>query len=456
MDVEIRAPDYMAVIWDHLTPPLCEEVFAITRDRERQRKWTLFALVWFWIGLLQSKHSSQTRAVLEGQKGHPLFPDVDASPESFFLKIQNVRPAFFRNVFSAFTNAIRPEFPGNFQRNLGISEKDFPDIYAADGSRLAKVGRLLKVARNTTKAIIPGSMEGVYDLRRGCLHDLWFDPDGCVSEISMFKRVLPNITRGALLATDRYYPKPVIWTELADLGLWMVSRYNKTVGKKKVKELARIRNSRICVDDWLVEMGGSQYGTEPVLLRWVHVWNSEFDMILITNVLDPKKLSPLQLISLYRQRWSVERMYLAMKEILELNHLFNANPAAVGQQTYATAILYNALRLAQAKIAHKAGISPETLSPDKLFPALMDRMIKALYIQMGAVLMFEELTRRNPKMRKTEMPQIALDHPLLNLWLAEYLVEKRSDRRRQRRFCQGRKSWTSFNKIPGGKKYLRN
>src|SRR5205085_8437563 len=99
-------------------------------------------------------------------------------------KVQNVRPVFFRNVFHAYTERLRPEIPASFEQELPISAAAFPEIYAIDGSRLAKVGRLLKVARNTTRAILPGSMEAVYDLRRGILQHLYFDPDGCVWEIS--------------------------------------------------------------------------------------------------------------------------------------------------------------------------------------------------------------------------------------------------------------------------------
>lgn len=450
---EVRATDYLSIVWKYLTQSLCDEIFIITRDKERQRKWTLYALVWFWIGLLQSRIGSQTRAVLEAQNGHPLFPPIDASPESFFMKIQSVRPVFFQNIFHAYTDQLKSQMKPSFQKDLGIDEKIFPNIYAVDGSRLEKVGRLLKVARNTTKAIIPGSMEAVYDLRRGHLHELYFDPDGCVSELSMFAKVIVQIPPKALLVNDRYYAKPVIWEDLSGRGISMVSRHNKTVKKKKATVLKRVRTSKISIDDWLVEMGGSQYGTKPVLLRWVHIWGADFDMVLVTNVLDPQLLSPLQMMALYRQRWSVERMYLAMKDVLELNHLYNCSPAAVGQQVYATAILYNTLRLSQAKIAEKSGIVPEALSVDKLFPALIDNYIKATYMEAGAEKMFEHLKRSHPRL---ERPEIEIDHPTLNMLVRDYMLEKRSDKRRQRRYCNGRKSWTSYNKIPGAKKLLEN
>jgi len=449
---EVASADYLSVVWEHLTESMCEEVFAATRKRERQRKCTLFAMVWFWIGLLQSRYSSQTRALLEARAGSPLFPPIDATAEAFFQKAQALRPTFFQNVFRAYTARLKCDAPACFEQELPISAKVFPQIFALDGSRLEKVARLLKVARSTTKAILPGSMEAVYDLRRGLLHELHFDPDGCVAEISMFENVLPSIAPGSLLVDDRYYAKPVIWKKVAEKDLFMVSRYNRTVKKKRIEVLRTTRNAKLCVDDWLVDMGGSQYGSQPVRLRWVHIWNREFEIILITNVLDPTVLAPIQLLGLYRRRWSVERMYLALKDLLELNHLYNCSPAAVGQQVYATAILYNTLRVSQAQIAAVADITPEDLSVDKLFPTLIDHYIKATYMAFGAELVSEKWQAKHPRLQP---PRIKIDHPSLRVRIRDHMLEKRNENRRRRRFCKGRARATSYNKIPGAKRLLR-
>jgi hypothetical protein len=450
---EVPSAGYLSVVWEHLTESMCEEVFAATRNSERRRKWTLFAMVWFWIGLLQSRYGSQTRALLEARAGSPLFPPVDASPEAFFQKAQEMRPVFFQNVFRAYTERLKSEAPASFEEALPISAEVFPNFFALDGSRLDKVARALKVARSTTQAILPGSMEAVYDMRRGLLHELYFDPDGHVAELSMFERVLPSIPCGSLLVADRYYAKPVLWQQVAERGLFMVSRYNKTVKKRRVEVFEEVRSTELCVDDWLVDMGGSQHGTSPVRLRWVHIWNREFEMILITNVLDPAVLTPVQLMALYRRRWSVERMYLALKEVLELNQLYNCSPAAVGQQVYATAILYNTLRFSQGKIAALAQIAPEALSVDKLFVTLIDHYVKATYMAFGAEDMFEKIKAQHPRTRR---PHLKVDHPSLRIRIKDHLLEKRNEKRRQRRFCKGRARATSYNKIPGAKKLLRN
>jgi len=450
---KIKAINFMEVVWKHLTEGICNEVFETTRDKERQRKWTLFTLLRMWMGLLQSTIGSQTAAVEACGNDHPLFPKVEATPESFFMRIQNLRPVFFKNIFSRFTRAIEPELQLDFQTNLSISKEIFPEIYAVDGSRLSKVGHLLKITRSITKAIIPGSMEALYDLRRGYLKDLWFDPDGARSELGMFQEILKSIKAGVLLLADRYYPKPIIWRMLADRGIWMVSRYNASVGKQKLQVLRKMRNSRISIDDWIVEMGAPKAQEEPLLLRWVRVWNSEIDIILVTNVLDHKLLTAEQLLELYSERWSIERMYLHLKEVLALNRLFNASPAAVGQQVYATAILYNALRLSQAQIARKLKIPPELLSPEKLFPRIIEKYVQLTWMELGTVRAYEI----NNKLGEYDGNiSHLLSHPSMDISIEGVLVEKRTGVRKKPRFCKGRKKWTTYKKIPGGKKFLVN
>jgi len=450
---EVPSSSYLAIIWKYLSAALCEEVFTTTRIAERRRKWTLFAMIWFWIALLQSRYTSQTRALLESQRGSsPLFPPVDATPEAFFQKVQKMRPAFFQNLFRAFTDKLKPLGTRCFESELPVTVEGFPEVYALDGSRLAKVARMLKVVQKVTKAIVPGSMEAVYDLRRGILHHLHFDPDGCVGEIRMLEKVLDVIAKGTLLLADRYYAKPIIWQALAERGLFMVTRYNKTVKKIRVAVIESSRSSALSFDDFIVDMGGSKSGTTPVRLRWVRIWGPRFDYTILTNVLDPKLLTPQQLLVLYRRRWSVERMYLTLKEVLNLNTLYNCSPAAVGQQVYATAILYNALRVAQGRIAKKAGIAPEMLSPEKLFPVLIEHYIKATELLIAADIMAEREHRRLPDLHEKDLEMDMF--PWLRIRIRDHLLEKRSQDRRQRRYCKGRAQATSYKLVPGAKKLL--
>ena len=175
------------------------------------------------------------------------------------------------------------------------------------------------------------------------------------------------------------------------------------------------------------------------------------------EILDKNLMTALDVTIIYRRRWTVERMYLAMKDLLDLNSLFNCFPAAVGQQVYATAILYNALRLAQSKIAFHSKIPPANLSEQRLFPVLIQNFIKATYMQAGVVLQHKKMAKIFPALTDYDpLDGLNFEHPMLQIRAEEFLVEKRSPVRRKRRFCKGRRGHTAFGKMPGTKKYLKN
>lgn len=63
-------------------------------------------------------------------------------------------------------------------------------------------------------------------------------------------------------------------------------------------------------------------------------------------------------------------MFVDLKEVLNLNRLYAANPDAVAMQVYAATIVYNALRVAQSDAAGQLGLAREEFSPAKLFPKI--------------------------------------------------------------------------------------
>ena len=54
-----------------------------------------------------------------------------------------------------------------------------------------------------------------------------------------------------------------------------------------------------------------------------------------------------------------ERLFFDLKEVLNLNRVYTANPNAVAMQVYAAGCVYNALRVAQAEVAETAGLDEE-------------------------------------------------------------------------------------------------
>jgi len=464
--------DYLAVLWRHLTEGLCEEIFRSLRERERERKWTIFTLMQFWVALLHSgPEVSQTQAVSECDRGHPLYPVLTATPESFFERVQSLSPRFFRAVFTRVTSALLREvslLSVRFASGLGIPAERFGEIYTLDASRLDPVAHRLKITRRTTRAVIPGSIEALYDVRRGLIRSLHFDPDGSRAEYAMAEEMLGDIPQGSLLVLDRLYATPTFIDTAQMCGLELLARYKGGIKRRDIRLLRRVRRPSLSIDDVLIELGTTRKlgkantPAGPVLVRYVEIKTvhkgAAHTLKLITTVLDPERLRAEEMAELYGYRWTIERMFLTMKSTLHLERLYNSTPAAVGQQLYATALLYNALRLAQAELALKLEVEPERLSPEKLFPRLMQRLEQRTWIESGA-LWHEELERaKDPSIPHYDPEALAraMDHnPRLRLDVHDVLLEKRKEGRKRRRYCEGRHMHTSFAKLSGGKRYLK-
>ena len=107
------------------------------------------------------------------------------------------------------------------------------------------------------------------------------------------------------------------------------------------------------------------------------------------------RLAAAEALALYHYRWRIERMYFDLKEVLNLNRIYAANPNAVAMQVYAAGIVYNALRVAQGEVAAAAGLEREEISPAKFFP----KMVAACETYVVAQLWERRVRRLNPRHR---------------------------------------------------------
>ena len=144
-------------------------------------------------------------------------------------------------------------------------------------------------------------------------------------------------------------------------------RRNRQLSLHRLQRLRRRRIHGGRLEDWLVQAGAGVSAPRQ-LLRYICWRRGGTRYEVLTNVLAPARLSAEEALDLYPYRWSVERIYFDLKEVLNLNRLYAANPTAVALQVYAAAIVYNALRVAQSDGAAQVGWEPERLSPAKFYP----------------------------------------------------------------------------------------
>jgi len=425
--VDLLGP--IRVIHEHLTKALCESVFDERRISERRRRWTLQAMAEFWTAVIIRAPASLRQALDESRRGAGGFPLVQASPESFFERAQGLRWEFFSDLFEAFSASALADHRPAFEADLRETLPCFPEVFVVDGSRLDAIARRLKVLWDERVVVLPGSLIVLYDLYRGVPLRVHFDEDSNCAEVPALRAELDAVPKGALLLGDRAFCSHRLFGDLKTRDIWAVVRCTKAIGIERLSELSRTDHDGGVLRDTLVVAGTRQRPAQRQELRLIEWRAGKKSIRLLTNVLDAQKLPAAAAIALYRRRWSVERMFYDLKEVLNLHRFYAANVNAIAMQVHAAALVYVALRIAQTRIAEAVQLRPEKLSVEKLFPRVACASTAFVTVCLAVLAM----RAANPGVTFVE-PNWS-DQDFASAPLDSVLVEHRKSKRRRRPRC---------------------
>lgn len=434
--------DVVKLLHKHCTEALCEEVFQKNRLREREKKWTLYALAQFWMIVVMQAPKSLTQALQDVRSGLiPFVPMAPSTTEGFFSKCKDTHFRFFRSLFEAFLKRVLPKAPATYAKELRPLLRSFTNVWAVDGSKLDGIRHRLKILWKEKATVLPGCLTVYYDLFRGIARHVLFDPDAASGEQERARSRFDQIPKDTLILGDRAYCNLKFFLALAAQQLWGLFRLHHQLTVKRQKLLSRKQGGgRGVLEDWIV-LVGSGVGQPPMTLRLIVFSQGLFRRELLTNVLDPAKLSAQLALEAYPFRWGIERLFFDLKEVCHLNTFYAANVNAVAMQVYAAAMVHTAFRIAQARIARKHDLAPEALSPAKLFP----RLASASYNWTTAEMVFDRTQDANPGVTLNKPEWVG--EKWASTPLDAILVEKRKNNRREIPRRTKRK-WKSLAHIP--------
>jgi hypothetical protein len=444
----INLVDPLSVLHKHITEEVCEETFQSTRKTERQRLWTLKALVDFWTAVILYPPKALRHALEMAREGSGVrFPHVESTPEAFFERCQTLRWEFFARIFERFIRAVLPEAPLAFCSKFHYLRERFPEVWVWDGSRLDPIRKRLKILWDVTAKVLPGCLLCIYDLFRGIPRIVQYEMDAAKSEMKRIWEILARIPEGTLILGDRLSASVQLFEALTEKKLFGLFRYNKSVTLVKGTLFGSEKRDDGVLEDWEVE-AGTGATAEPQVLRYVCLRKGKRILRDVLTNVDPEMLTAEEAIDLYYCRWSIERVFFDLKVVFDLHRFYAANPNAVGMQVYSAFLVYTAMRICQAMAARQVRVEPEEISTQKFFPRVAAASHTFSALQEG----FCEVKILNPRknIRYPSNERLAKRFKALTTTLEEVRVEKRNENRRKRRFCKGRRKWKSFKHVPGG------
>jgi hypothetical protein len=249
----------------------------------------------------------------------------------------------------------------------------FAGLYALDGTTLEALFRKLGALPDVPDAPLAGHLGVVYDLLSHLPARLWFAADPLCNDKSLIPDFLTWLPRHSLAVFDLGYFAFPFFDQLSQAGSWFVTRMRVKTSfsvEQVLREAGPVR-------DRIVHLGRyrshpSQHPVRLIEIQLHGVWHA-----YLTNVLDPQRLSIVEVVAVYEARWQIESAFLLVKRLLGLSYLWVGSLNGVQLQVWATWLYYAILVDLCDDVAELTGLPLERIS--------VEMVSRSLYFYVGAV-----------------------------------------------------------------------
>jgi len=231
-----------------------------------------------------------------------------------------------------------------------------------DGNHLSATERRLKVLRTQASAPLPGQALVVLDPALQLAIDVWACEDGHAQERSLIPRVLETVEAHDLWIEDRNFCTLGFLFGLHVRGAFFAVRQHANLPWSALGELHRVGESdtgSVFEQSVQIVLNNSL----KIILRRivVELWQPTRDGHTELSILStlPRDVSAIEVAALYRQRWSIERLFQVLDQCFqgEINTL--AYPRAALFSFCMALVCYNVLAVLRAAMGNVHG-------PDKV------------------------------------------------------------------------------------------
>jgi len=402
----VTAPERMQAIWDKNRGKCYEKLIS-------------FDVMVNLIADALIKHEGSGRKAFEdGIENEELGASLQAAYQKLGRLPIEVSQAFLIECSSALSEA----YPLWAEYRLPKSLSKFR-VLVVDGKVIKRAAKRLKPLRGSSGGMLGGRALTAFDWCNGQVCGLIATEDGEANEKGF---------TGALVEQVREVKSgPILW--VGDSAFCDLTQPAHFASRKDDHFLVRYHSgSPFFLDETKATTGGKDeldrkyiesFGWlgSPNNKRRIYVRRIEVaregtkPLILITDLLDSKSYPTLDMLSLYRERWSIESMFQQVTDVFGLKHLIGGTPKACIFQLAFCMIIYNMLQVVRGYIAKGNDLEPQDISVAKVFEDVEEQLVA------WNIVIDTEVTREYFSHSIT-LPQLRkrLDKLLGNSWRARW------------------------------------
>jgi hypothetical protein len=308
---------------------------------------------------------------------------LDASVRAAYGKLGRtpipVSSAFLARCTARLSN-IYPE-DSRAQTPLPQSLDDY-EVLVFDGKAIKRVAKRLKPLWDAAGGLLGGRALVALNLRSGLAVAMRAHPDGDANEVRFVGDLVPEvrqlITPKRLWVADSSFCDLTQPTRFAESGDAFLIRHHPKVpfyaeAARPVHE-GHDSEGRRYVEQW--GWLGSPRNPRRLYGRRITLYRpGEKEVSLVTNLLEADAVPAVDLLTVYLNRWGIERMFQQVTEVFGLEHLIGTKPEGVIFQFAMCLLLYNLIQVVRGVIAVGAQLQREKISGEKLFQDVERQMI---------------------------------------------------------------------------------
>jgi hypothetical protein len=250
---------------------------------------------------------------------------------------------------------------------LAAVRSRFVACYALDGTTLEALFRKLQTLRQRPEAPLAGHLAVASDLLTHLPAKLWWADDPASNDKALAPAIVKWLEPDSLVVFDLGYFAFWLFDALTAASVCFVTRMREKVSYRVQQVLV----NREHVRDQIIELGLYKgNGQCQQLMRLVEVYVNGRWQRYLTNVLEPRRLSVVEVVALYDARWSIETTFLLVKRLLDLAYVWVGSLNGVKVQVFATFLFYAILLDLCDDVAEQLGLELEQISVEMVYRGL--------------------------------------------------------------------------------------
>jgi Transposase DDE domain len=255
-------------------------------------------------------------------------------------------------------------------------------VVTLDGKAIKRVAKRLKELWGAVGGLLGGRALVAMDMRSGLAVAMRTHPDGDANEVRFVGDLVPEVRRRVagkrLWLGDSSFCDLTQPARFAEHGDAFLVRYHPKVpfyaDEAQTAGKGSDNSGRRYVEEW--GYLGSPRNKKRLYVRRITLYRpGEKDVILVTSLRDAAAFPAVDLLTVYLNRWGIERMFQQVTEVFGLEHLIGTKPQGVIFQFAMCLLLYNLIQTIRGFVAASQHLEREEISGEKLFEDVHLQMI---------------------------------------------------------------------------------